>query len=132
DLDSPLPHDQGRRLMIAGYAQGLILLFLALAACAEPDRTIAARNEAAAPAGHARIEDLRRRLETPRADDVMVVAHRACWKEAPENSVAAIQDCIEMGVDMVEIDVQATADGQLVLMHDDTVDRTTNGSGRVR
>lgn len=118
--------------MIAGYAQGLILLFLALAACAEPDRTIAARNEAAAPAGHARIEDLRRRLETPRADDVMVVAHRACWKEAPENSVAAIQDCIEMGVDMVEIDVQATADGQLVLMHDDTVDRTTNGSGRVR
>lgn len=77
------------------------------------------------------IDVLRQRLETSKPDDVMVIAHRACWHQAPEDSLAAIQDCIDMGVDMVEIDVQMTADGQLVIMHDETVDRTTNGAGRI-
>src|SRR5690606_30901641 len=71
------------------------------------------------------------RLETPQANDVMVVAHRACWRDAPENSLPAINACIQMGVDMIEIGVHFTADGQLIIMHDDTVDRTTNGSGQI-
>lgn len=62
---------------------------------------------------------------------VMVVAHRGCWSSAPENSIAAIENCIRLGVDMVEIDVRNTADGALVLMHDTTLDRTTTGSGKV-
>ena len=48
-------------------------------------------------------------------------------KNAPENSIQAIQNCIDMGVDMVEIDIRKTKDGHLVLMHDRTIDRTTNG-----
>lgn len=62
---------------------------------------------------------------------VMVVAHRGCWANAPENSIAAIEDCIRLGADMVELDVRNTADGALVLMHDATIDRTTSGTGKV-
>lgn len=62
---------------------------------------------------------------------VMVVAHRACWRATAENSLAAVQACIAMGVDMIEIDVQRSADGALVVIHDRTVDRTTNGQGKV-
>ncbi|WP_411344991.1 glycerophosphodiester phosphodiesterase family protein [Paenibacillus sp. WLX1005] len=62
---------------------------------------------------------------------VLIAAHRGDWRLAPENSLAAIQYSIVAGADLIEIDVQRTADGQLVLMHDETVDRMTNGSGRV-
>lgn len=71
---------------------------------------------------------------TPReaGRDVMVIAHRACWEGgAPEVSVAAIRACEAIGPDMVEIDVRKTRDGELVLMHDATVDRTTSGTGAV-
>ncbi|MBC3941427.1 glycerophosphodiester phosphodiesterase family protein [Sphingomonas albertensis] len=62
---------------------------------------------------------------------VIVLAHRACWGAAPEVSVSAIRQCLVIGADQVEIDVRESKDGVLVLMHDETVDRTTNGSGRV-
>ncbi len=52
-------------------------------------------------------------------------------KAAPENSLEALDRCVALGVDMVEIDIRRTADGALVVMHDATVDRTTNGHGRV-
>ena len=78
-----------------------------------------------------RIEKLIANLENSRNKEVIVVAHRGDWRNAPENSLPAIQLCIEMGVDMVEIDVRETKDGYLVLMHDETIDRTTNGSGFV-
>lgn len=61
----------------------------------------------------------------------MIVAHRGCHVEAPENSISAFKRCIHTGIDMVETDVQPTKDGVLVLMHDATVDRTTEGTGRV-
>lgn len=63
--------------------------------------------------------------------NVEVVAHRGDWRGAPENSLMAIQNCIEMGLDVVEIDVRLTKDSILVLMHDETVDRTTTLSGIV-
>lgn len=64
--------------------------------------------------------------------DAMVLAHRACWEGgAPELSVAAIRACDAIKPEMIEIDVIATKDGALILMHDDTVDRTTNGTGQV-
>lgn len=62
---------------------------------------------------------------------VLVIAHRGDWRNAPENSLQAIQNCIEMGVDMVEIDVRLTKDSIPVLMHDSTIDRTTTGKGKV-
>ena len=61
---------------------------------------------------------------------VMVVAHRADWREAPENSIWAIKKAIEKGVDMVEIDLALTKDSVLILMHDTTIDRTTSGKGK--
>ncbi|MEX0312639.1 MAG: glycerophosphodiester phosphodiesterase family protein [Allomuricauda sp.] len=62
-------------------------------------------------------------------NEIMVVVHRGDWRNAPENSLQAIQNCIDMGADMVEIDVRETKDGHLVLMHDETIDRTTTGKG---
>ena len=63
---------------------------------------------------------------------VLVIAHRGDWRNAPENSLQAIQNCINMGVDIVEIDVQLTKDSIPVLMHDKTIDRTTTGKGEVK
>ena len=62
---------------------------------------------------------------------VTIVAHRGDWRNHPENSIPAFQSCIDGGIDMIEIDVRRTKDGQLVLMHDPTVDRCTNGKGKV-
>ena len=62
---------------------------------------------------------------------MLVVAHRGDWKHSVENSLPAVQNAIDMRVDVVETDVRRTADGRLVLMHDATIDRTTNGQGKV-
>ena len=61
----------------------------------------------------------------------MVLAHRGGYQETPENSLGSIENCTNQGVDIVEIDVQITSDDVLVVMHDQTIDRTTNGSGTV-
>ena len=79
-----------------------------------------------------RAEAIRKDVLNPRLNKVLVVAHRGNWSIAPENSVAAIDSAIRMKVDIVEIDIHKTKDGQLVLMHDNTVDRTTNGTGKVK
>ncbi len=70
-------------------------------------------------------------LHNPKSDYVFVIAHRADWRGAPENSIQAIENAIRMGVDMVEIDIQRTADGEFVLMHDPTLNRTSTGKGRI-
>jgi len=62
---------------------------------------------------------------------IIVCAHRANYSGAPENSLKSISDAINNGIGMVELDIRQTKDGQLVLMHDTTIDRTTNGSGKV-
>ena len=77
------------------------------------------------------IDTLIRKFEDSKDKHVIVVAHRGDWRNAPENTLQAIENCIEMGVDMVEIDVRETKDGKLILMHDKTVDRTTTGTGKV-
>jgi glycerophosphoryl diester phosphodiesterase len=61
----------------------------------------------------------------------LVISHAACGGLAPENTLAGIRAAMKLGVDAIEIDVRASADGVPVLMHDATVDRTTNGSGAV-
>ncbi len=62
---------------------------------------------------------------------VLVASHRGDWRNYTENSIEAIEGCIRMGVDIVEIDVSRTKDGHLILMHDQTVDRTTDQKGAV-
>lgn len=60
-----------------------------------------------------------------------IIAHRGASAGAPENTIAAFQLALDLQADGIELDVMLTADKQLVVIHDDTVDRTTNGSGRV-
>lgn len=77
------------------------------------------------------IETISKLLFEPKSKEVLVIVHRGDWRNAPENSIRAIENTIKMGADMVEIDIQKTKDGQLVLMHDKTLNRTTNGKGNV-
>jgi glycerophosphoryl diester phosphodiesterase len=62
---------------------------------------------------------------------VAVIAHRGEHVECPENTMPGIEKAISLGCDFVEIDVRTTKDGRFVLMHDSTVDRTTDGKGAV-
>lgn len=72
-------------------------------------------------------------MSEPEAERVpmKVVAHRGASAMAPENTMAAFLAAREVGADAIEMDVQATADGELVVIHDYAVDRTTNGRGVV-
>lgn len=65
------------------------------------------------------------------APQVMVIAHQGGEQLRPDNTLAAFQYATELGVDVLELDIHSTADGHLVVIHDDTVDRTTDGSGPV-
>ncbi|MFH1571052.1 MAG: glycerophosphodiester phosphodiesterase family protein [Gemmatimonadota bacterium] len=62
---------------------------------------------------------------------VAVVAHRGASGDFPENTAAAFQEAIRLGVDAIEPDVHLTADQRLLVIHDPTVDRTSDGTGRV-
>ncbi|MBP3370663.1 MAG: hypothetical protein J6L85_07915 [Clostridia bacterium] len=64
-------------------------------------------------------------------NNIYVAAHRGWSEKYPENTMLAYRKAAELNVDQIEIDVRVTKDGQLVIIHDETVDRTTNGSGRV-
>lgn len=59
------------------------------------------------------------------------VAHRGATGYAPENTIAGFDLAVDMKADYIEIDVQRSKDGELVLIHDTTVDRTTDGTGKV-
>jgi len=61
-----------------------------------------------------------------------IYAHRGANEHAPENTMAAFQLALDQHADGIELDAMLSEDGQVVVIHDDTVDRTTNGSGRVR
>ncbi len=62
---------------------------------------------------------------------VLNIAHQGGENEAPSNTMYAFKTAMQKGADVLELDVHATSDGRLVVLHDATVDRTTNGSGRV-
>ncbi len=104
------------------YSNFLVIVFLTLIACsstAEPDEEIIPP-----------VEEGARQIDFPSSNYVMVGAHRGGFKGiAPENSLKAIKNSLALGVDIIEIDVRVTKDNKLVIMHDKTLDRTTNGSG---
>jgi glycerophosphoryl diester phosphodiesterase len=86
-----------------------------------------------------RATEIARKMGQP-SDGVVVVAHRGCHNPipslkmagtAPENSLETLERCVALGVDVMETDVRRTRDGYLVMIHDDSVDRTTNGKGQV-
>lgn len=59
------------------------------------------------------------------------VAHRGASAVAPENTMAAFEKAVELGADAIELDLHVSHDGELVIIHDDTLDRTTDGQGPV-
>jgi glycerophosphoryl diester phosphodiesterase len=79
------------------------------------------------PAG-VRFTEVRRR---PKTFPVRIAHHRGTNRYAPENSLPAIRTAVALGADYIEIDIRTTQDGCFVLMHDRTVNRTTNGQGEV-
>lgn len=97
----------------------LLLLVLAFAACSTPQSQLS------------RSEQIRADLLNPDCKRVLVASHRADWRNWPENSIPAIESAINIGVDIVELDLQCTADSQLIIMHDSKIDRTTTGKGRI-
>lgn len=78
-----------------------------------------------------RVSQIRKKLLSLDENTVMVASHRGDWRNFPENSLEAIESAIKMGVDIVEIDLQRTKDGELILMHDATLDRTSTGTGMI-
>ena len=71
------------------------------------------------------------RAYAARGGPALVIGHRGAPTEAPENTLAAFRKALEIGAVAVELDVRLTADDHLVIMHDDTVNRTTGGTGLV-
>ena len=61
----------------------------------------------------------------------LITAHAACRGHAPENTLAGVRAALALGADAIEIDVRCTRDGTPVLLHDSTVDRTTDGEGEI-
>ena len=78
-----------------------------------------------------KIDQLLKQLNNSNGTDVLVIAHRGDWRNFPENSLEGFSSAVDMGVDIIEMDVAKTKDNQLVIMHDKTLDRTTNGKGLV-
>lgn len=79
------------------------------------------------------LSEVARRFKDPSCTDVWVMAHRANTsnKSIPENSISAVKASIAAGVQIVETDTRLTADGQIVICHDESISRTTNGSGNI-
>ena len=71
-------------------------------------------------------------MDFKRKDRSLVWAHRGASGYAPENTLEAFKLAVEMGADGVELDVQLTKDNQIVVIHDEWIDRTSNGKGWVK
>lgn len=86
---------------------------------------------AAEPAPANRADSILRILHDPSTKQVLVASHRGDWRNYPENSLPGIESAIRAGADIIEVDLALTRDSVLVICHDRTIDRTTDGHGRV-
>src|SRR5687768_18367630 len=68
----------------------------------------------------------------PQQSPCLIIGHRGAMGYAPENTIVSFEEAIRRGADCVELDVQLSGDGEVVVMHDTSVDRTTDGHGLVR
>lgn len=110
--------------------RALSLVAALLVACAPTDGDDTDTDTDAADTDDAPL-DVAACLRDPTCDHVLIVAHRGFHRDVPENSLAAVHATAALGAHLAEVDVRVTADGHLVVMHDDTVDRTTDGTGAV-
>lgn len=79
-----------------------------------------------------RTDKLFKNLHDNESKYIFVIAHRGDWRNAPENSLQSIEKAIAMKVDMIELDIQPTKDGNFICMHDETLDRTSTGKGPIK
>jgi glycerophosphoryl diester phosphodiesterase len=114
--------DFGRRAIIDIAVKRLIPIILLLLA--------AAVQAPAAEAPWERPDSIHEFMKI--GDRMRVIAHRGFSGRAPENTLVAVSSAIRVGADMVEVDVTLTSDNRVVCIHDETLDRTTNGTGPVR
>lgn len=70
-------------------------------------------------------------IEAANSGKVLVIGHRGALGYAPENTMASFEVGLQLGVDLIELDIHMSRDGHLVVMHDGEVTRTTDGSGRI-
>src|SRR6056297_2816320 len=103
---------RGRRRLTAVIVVLLAVIVAAWSQVDAPDRAGGAADDGATPA-------------------VSVIAHAGAQGHAPPNTMPAFELALELGADTLEMDLQLTADGEVVTIHDGTVDRTTDGSGAV-
>jgi len=71
-------------------------------------------------------------LAQAKPQHIMVIAHRGAHQDVPYNTLLSLKAAIDLGIDYVECDIRTTADNKLVIMHNATVDATTNGKGKIR
>ena len=79
-----------------------------------------------------RTDKLLKNLHDNESKYIFVIAHRGDWRNVPENSLQSIEKAIAMKVDMIELDIQPTKDGNFICMHDETLDRTSTGKGPIK
>lgn len=121
-----------KRIIFLGFLAGLLYGICSCDSTADAVDSGTATDEAGQT-----VSDFFRSVHAAGFSRVYICAHRAnTWsgqqdRTCPENSVPAVLRCIEEGLDMVEIDVRETSDGQLVCCHDGTIDRVTTGTGKV-
>lgn len=96
----------------------ILMLLAALPVCAQTP-------------GRSRTDAILAELRDPSSSYIAVVAHRGDWRNFKENTTDAIESAINMGVDIVELDVQLSKDSVLVLSHDRTINRCTTGRGKI-
>jgi glycerophosphoryl diester phosphodiesterase len=111
--------------------QRIPLIIFSLITVFITDASAAGNQQHSLQTAHALYPYLSDCLANPSCTDLLIVGHRGTVTFAPENTLAAFERAIELGADVIELDVRDTADGFLVVIHDATVDRTTYGSGRV-
>ncbi|MFO7780253.1 MAG: glycerophosphodiester phosphodiesterase family protein, partial [Spirochaetia bacterium] len=114
------------QLSSAGYRLTLFIVIVSimvLAACVSPSGDSSRANDSDEAA------EAQEPVE-PR-DHIFVQAHRGSTTDYPELTLAAFEAAVEAGADRIEMDLAITSDEEVVLMHDISVDRTTDGSGRV-
>ena len=126
------------RIGLLGTVVGLIVAFSAARAGGSAFAVLAAMQTSSLHADSSRIGEIRERLENANRwrDHVMVVAHRGGGMEGdrkshPENSIAAVRSAIDLGVEMVELDIQKSSDGEFVVFHNSWLDRSSTCKGEL-
>ncbi len=79
----------------------------------------------------ARFKQINEAFVNPNSKVFLICAHRGAHNDFPENSLASFKKAIELGIDIFELDIRATRDDSMIIMHDKSVYRTTGGHGYV-